>query len=234
MQELEIMFRKREVDFDATDRHIMCYAHIVNLSSGRVIEGATGVDAADHDEDWCSPLPPPPNSPNEQSYADAVARDPIALGRNVVRVIRASGKRREAFNEVIQNGNTRGWFVVGESPKQSTITIKPKELLRDVVTRWDSVYHMLNRLREMRPVRFPTLINSLVINKSTWQAIDHFLALPNYSDLAKYRITPQEWAIMQDLEFILSVRRYMHVSYTLLTWQFYYLYHIRSLTECRK
>ena len=123
------MFRKCEVDFDATDRHIMCYAHIVNLSSGHVIEGTTGVDAADHDEDWCSPLLPPPNSPNEQSYANAVARDPIALGHNVVQVIRASGKHRKAFNEVIQNGNTRGWFVVGESPKQSTITIKPKELL---------------------------------------------------------------------------------------------------------
>jgi hypothetical protein len=149
MQELEIMFRKCDFDFDATDRHIMCYMHIMNLSSGCVIEGATGVDAADHDKDWCSPLPPPPNSPNEQSYANAVAHDPIALGHNVVRVIRASGKCREAFNEVIQNGNARGWFVVGESLKQSTITIKPKELLQDVVTRWDSVYHMLNRLHEM-------------------------------------------------------------------------------------
>ena len=154
MQELETMFAERDIDFDATDRHIMCYAHIVNLSSGRVIEGATRIDVANHDEDWFSPLPPPPSSPDEQSYADAVARDPIALGRNVVQVIRASGKRREAFNEVITNGNARGWFVVGEPPMQNTIIIKPKELLRDVVTRWDSVYHMLNRLREMRPVCF--------------------------------------------------------------------------------
>jgi len=154
MLELETMFAERDLDFEATDRHIMCYAHIVNLSSGRVIQGATGVDVANHDEDWFSPLPPPPSSPDEQSYTDAVARDPIALGRNVVRVIRASGKRREAFNEVITNGNARGWFVVGEPPRQNIITIKPKELLRDVVTRWDSVYHMLNRLREMRPVCF--------------------------------------------------------------------------------
>jgi hypothetical protein len=132
----------------------MCYAHIVNLSFGRVIEGTTGIDVAGHNKDWFSPVLPPPNSPGEQSYADAVTRDPIALSRNVVRVIHASGKHREAFHKVIENGNARGWFVVGEPPKQNTITIKPKELLRDVVTRWDSVYHILNRLREMRPVCF--------------------------------------------------------------------------------
>jgi hypothetical protein len=39
--------------------------------------------------------------------------------------------------------------------------------LRDVRTRWDSVYYMLNWLREMRPVRFSPwpMINSLIINK---------------------------------------------------------------------
>ena len=47
------------------------------------------------------------------------------------------------------------------------------------------------------------------------QAIDHFLALPNHSDLAKYRITRQEWVVMQDLEVILSVRRDMHFLYVL-------------------
>jgi hypothetical protein len=154
MQELEIMFRKRDIDFDATDQHIMCYAHIVNLSSGRVIKGTTGIDVAGHDEDWFSPVLPLPNSPGEQSYTDAVAHDPIALGHNVMQVIRAFEKCHEAFHEVIENGNVRGWFVVGKPPKQNTITIKPKELLRDVVTKWDSVYHMLNRLCKMRPIRF--------------------------------------------------------------------------------
>jgi hypothetical protein len=36
--------------------------------------------------------------------------------------------------------------------------------------------------------------------------VDYYLALPNNSDLAKYRITPKEWAVMQDFEMILSVR----------------------------
>ncbi|KIM87797.1 hypothetical protein PILCRDRAFT_63268, partial [Piloderma croceum F 1598] len=62
----------------------------------------------------------------------------------------------------------------------------------DVHTRWDSVYYMINRLCEMRPV------------------VDHFLALPNHNDLAKYKITPQEWVVMQDIEVILSVCCNMH------------------------
>ena len=167
MQEMERMYKERNIDFDATDRQVMCYEHIVNLSSGRVVEEATSIAAVDLDEDWSGP--PPPNLPDQQSYDDAVARDPIALGRNVVRIIRASGTRRDAFNEVIENGNARGWFVVGQPPNQNTITVKPKQLLRDVRTRWDSVYYMLNRLREMRPVRFSPwpVINSLVINKLT-------------------------------------------------------------------
>ena len=152
MQELEKILKKRDIDFDATDRQVMCYGHIVNLSSGRVIEKASSSNST-ADDDEVRPRPTPPNSP-DQSYDDAVARDPIALGRNVVRVIRASGTRRNTFNELIETGNARGWFVVGQPPNQKTITLEPKQLLRDVCTRWDSVYQMLNRLREMRPVRF--------------------------------------------------------------------------------
>lgn len=153
MQELERKCKERDIDFDAADRQVMCYEHVVNLSSSRVIEEATSVAAVDLDEDWSGP--PPPNSPDQQSYDDAIARDPIVLGRNVVRIIRASGTRHDAFNKVIENGNARGWFVVGQPPNQITIMVKPKQLLRDVRTRWDSVYYMLNRLREMRPVCFP-------------------------------------------------------------------------------
>jgi hypothetical protein len=163
MQELEIMFNERDIDFDARDRQIMCYGHIVNLSSGRVIEVATKAAATastDCDED-CSG-PPPPDLPDQQSYDDALARDPIALGRNVVRAIRASGTRRDAFDEVIADGNKNKWFLVGQPPAVTKIV--PKQLLRDVCTRWDSVYQMLNRLREMRPVRFfPAVINSLLL-----------------------------------------------------------------------
>jgi hypothetical protein len=37
------------------------------------------------------------------------------------------------------------------------------------------------------------------------QAIDYFLALPNHKDLAKFRISPDAWDSLQDVEVVLSV-----------------------------
>ena len=160
------MLRDRDIDFNAADRQVMCYAHVVNLSSGRVIDAASrvGADNDDDDDDDNEDGSGPPPNPQEQSYDDAVARDPIALGRNVVRIIHASGEHRQAFDEVIEDGNRKGWFVVGE--RSEPIKVKKKELLQDVRTRWDSVYHMLNRLREMRPVCFSHCNQSHIINRS--------------------------------------------------------------------
>ncbi|KAH9034158.1 hypothetical protein EDB84DRAFT_1269970, partial [Lactarius hengduanensis] len=70
------------------------------------------------------------------------------------------------------------------------VQVQPRQLLCDVCTRWDSVYRMLNRLRDMRP------------------AVDYFLDLPNQdpkNDLRKYKISPREWQEMQDLEIILEM-----------------------------
>lgn len=143
MQELAIRLHSREIEFDARDRKLMCFPHVVNLSSGRVILGLTK-SREDLPENW------EPETPirTKQSYTDAVARDPIALGRAVVRAIRSSGTRRAAFDDVIKDGNAKNWFKDGEK----TVKVKSLQLLRDVRTRWDSVYSMLNRLRELRPV----------------------------------------------------------------------------------
>jgi hypothetical protein len=161
MQELGRMFKEdSKVDFDATDRQIMCYAHVINLSSGRVVRAASRAatvnkdDNDDDDDSWSEPLRPPPYMPDQQSYDDAVARDPIALGRSAVHIIRASGTRHAAFKAVIADGNQENWFIEGEPPNETIVQVKDQELLRDVCTRWDSVYHMLSRLRELRLVSF--------------------------------------------------------------------------------
>ncbi|KIP07362.1 hypothetical protein PHLGIDRAFT_54960, partial [Phlebiopsis gigantea 11061_1 CR5-6] len=59
------------------------------------------------------------------------------------------------------------------------------ELLRDVPTRWDSTYLMLERARSMRPI------------------IDHFVVMPENSYFAKYRLTQREWTVLADLEDVL-------------------------------
>jgi hypothetical protein len=146
MTEIGKILRAREIEFDDKDRTIMCFPHVVSLSSGRIIQGITKVLQPKEVEKWEPSL----RHVGDQSYAAAVARDPIALGREVVRVIQASGVRREAFDDIITTGNAKNWFKDGEK----TIQVRQLQLLRDVSTRWDSVYYMISRLREMRPVSY--------------------------------------------------------------------------------
>jgi hypothetical protein len=136
MQCIELeMTEERDLEFDAEDRQIMCFGHIVELSSGRVVGAASG-NVDDRDD--------------ESSSDSDDTSNPIAKARAAVRAIRGSGLRRCAFDDVVRDGNANRWFKQGQPPK--IVQLKQLQLLRDVRTRWDSVYQMLKRLREMRPV----------------------------------------------------------------------------------
>jgi hypothetical protein len=151
MKSLERRLAAREIAFDAAERKIMCYGHIIDLSSGHVIRSVSAaVNYGDGSEsDDPSQAPPHQTAPIGDEAANATS-DPIVLARAVVRSIRGSGQRRDAFDEVITNGNAKGWFKIGDPP--TIVVLKHLQLLRDVCTRWDSVFHMLNRLRALRPV----------------------------------------------------------------------------------
>jgi hypothetical protein len=154
LQELARLLEERDIVFDPVDRKVMCYAHVIDLCTGRVVDALTKKWTDDDDDDDSSGLPLP-TTLNEQTYDEAVARGPIALGRAVVRAIQASSTLCNAFDELIETGNKKGYFKAGE-PAQ-TVEVQKLQLLRDVCTQWDSVYYMLNRLRELRPVRDVTL-----------------------------------------------------------------------------
>lgn len=47
MEALQRKLEERDIAFDAVDRRIMCYAHIINLSSGRVIHAADDKDVSE-------------------------------------------------------------------------------------------------------------------------------------------------------------------------------------------
>jgi hypothetical protein len=123
------------MSFDPVDRHVMCFAHIVDLSTGRVIREFE--TANDH---------------NKGGGDDALS-NPISLARSVVGIVRASGTRRDAYDGIIKEGNAKGWFAKAESADENG-RLNHLQLLRDVPTRWDSVYYMIERLRVMHPVRF--------------------------------------------------------------------------------
>jgi hypothetical protein len=92
-------------------------------------------------------------NPKLRRWFTGIQRDPLRRARNVVRLLRSSDQRKEGFRDFINDGNQRGWFIGKDKDgNRTTIHIPQLELLRDVKTRWDSVYMMLQRLRRLRPV----------------------------------------------------------------------------------
>ena len=131
LRDLKVLLAEREIDFDANDHAVMCFGHIIDLCSGRVIKsvdkgcGSAGEGEGDEDNDdgvlvgntrarnRTRRNPTTTNSATPNLMTPNV----IAMVRTVVRIIRASGLRRDAFNEVIRNGNDRGWFRAGDPPQ---------------------------------------------------------------------------------------------------------------------
>jgi hypothetical protein len=153
MEELEVKMIARDIEFDALDRSVYCFGHIIELCSKRVVNVASGGAEGDGDDLLSS------DDEADIDVPAAVDPRPVPKARSAVRVIRASGMRRDEFNTVIKNGNEKGWFRQGNPPR--VIQVKYLQLLRDVRSRWDSMYPMLQRLREMRPVRHSAFLNMI-------------------------------------------------------------------------
>ena len=101
------------------------------------------------DEDDTSPAPANVTTGLiRQCFEVACVQDPVAHLRKIVIKIQSSGQRRDTFMTWIDIGNKNGSFVLNNKAVQ----IQPKQLLRDVRTRWDSTYQMIKRCIEMRSV----------------------------------------------------------------------------------
>ena len=133
----ERLFLEREIpSFNAKDNRIMCLPHTIAVQ--HVLSKMSSVKALENDDD----------NPEELTGTADTNEDPIACVRKIVMAIQSSGQRREAFLTWIKTGNTNGLFIFQGKPVQ----IQPKQLLRDVRTRWDSTYEMITRCIEMRLV----------------------------------------------------------------------------------
>jgi hypothetical protein len=91
-----------------------------------------------------------------EKWKEAVRKKPLTRLRALIRALRASGRRREAFQDCIREGNQNSHFVdpeARECGEENVVQVPECALLRDVDTRWDSVYHMISRARTLRPVR---------------------------------------------------------------------------------
>lgn len=150
MKELEQHLRKRDIPFDHLQNRVMCFPHLINICVKSVLggygtAGYTGTNKTSKDEESDEESG---NESDEDSGQNAKKRDAVAAGRKIVRVMRASGQRRDHFEDLIRTGNAKNFFKVD----RKVVRVRSVQLLHDVKTRWDSVYLMIKRLREMRPV----------------------------------------------------------------------------------
>jgi hypothetical protein len=175
------MLAKREmaiqVDFDHLKNRVRCYAHIINICSSHIIASMTSTSksylsdlkvptdsnyATRDDSDGESDDDDDPDDDIALELADCyddgdrwaagIKCDPLRRARRVVRLLRSSDQRREGFRRFIQDGNQRDWFTTKDGRKCVIVQVPELQPLRDVKTRWDSVYMMLERLRQLRPV----------------------------------------------------------------------------------
>jgi hypothetical protein len=76
MEELEKILELQDIKFDAQDRHIMCFPHVINICSQHVIKKFTNTEFVDAPKEEIQVSEPPAT----ESYEDAVKADPIAHG----------------------------------------------------------------------------------------------------------------------------------------------------------
>jgi hypothetical protein len=167
--------------FIQLNNRVQCYVHIIDLSSKAVVGN------------W-------PDDAENVDLDEAQVRNLVALTCEVVRCIWGSSSCQEALAKIIKDGNANGWF----KENGKAVKLKQLQLLCYVRTWWDSCFHMLSRLLELRPVSCHSRVSHLGLT-STQQAVDYFLALPQHQDLAEYKISEDKWQCMQDLEVILSI-----------------------------
>jgi hypothetical protein len=153
---LQVLLAEREVNFDHRDRHIQCLPHILNICSGHVLDALTDHSVIDLAGSQFSGVLE--DLSDRQTYKEALESDPVSLGRNIINVLRASGQRRDQFEDYIQEGNREGyWDAKDENgvpiDTGKKVEIRVLQLLHDVKTQWDSVYYAIRRLRYLQQVR---------------------------------------------------------------------------------
>jgi hypothetical protein len=178
MRELQRLFERQGIPFDSKDRRIRCYPHIINICVSHIVSSLTKVSDFDQDDDDSDEHEDEDGDEDgdgefsddggyvgeedeesddeiaigpqvEEAWLLNVKRNPVKLARTLVRTVRSSGQKREAFSKAVKVGNDTDAL---KGSDKKPITIQDKQLLKDVKHRWDSLYLMLRRLREMRQV----------------------------------------------------------------------------------
>jgi hypothetical protein len=125
--------------------------------------------------------------------------DVVSAARTLVTACRASGQRQEDFQNTISEGNeTGGW---GNPPK----ALRNVVLLRDVDTRWSSIFRMIDRVLELYEVFFLYLFLQEYSSTLVLQAIEEFLMKPKHQEISHHVLSDMALHVLDDIRTFLHV-----------------------------
>lgn len=127
---------------------LRCFPHVINIAVQTALKVLSDLPdltpgVPPHDVNISAELAADPQ------YWAVLQSDVVGLARSLVTACRASGQRRDDFEQVLEEGNNRGGW--GDPPELLRIV----GLLKDVDTRWSSIFLMIDRVLELYQVCFP-------------------------------------------------------------------------------
>ena len=86
----------------------MCFPHIINICVQHVVDKFSVPDLKKIAQAWVDCFD---NSAVEKKkYLEAVKKNPLGLGHDIVHAICASGLQRDEFDKIVVTGNLQQWF----------------------------------------------------------------------------------------------------------------------------
>ncbi|KAJ3818437.1 hypothetical protein F5880DRAFT_1491391, partial [Lentinula raphanica] len=136
----------------------------------------------------------------ECEYHNSLEKGLIACARKLVNTCRASGRRREALQDAIDSIRRATTAANEESSEQAPL-MRQLVLLRDVDTRWSSIFLMIDRMLELYPVCNTNLFICQTQTQS-WQAIE--VLAEDEPDVKEVLLTRFDLGVLDDVRKFLK------------------------------
>ncbi|KAI0363254.1 hypothetical protein BV20DRAFT_958674 [Pilatotrama ljubarskyi] len=145
LDDLKRLLNEKSIRFHRTGNRLRCFPHVVNIS---VQHGLRALGCGSKKSDIDLQLGEAGRaSGNAESDADDPPAHPRSLfpaARSLIAKARQSGLHREEFAQILEECIKNQTFGEGVEPSG-------KQLLRDVDTRWSSIFLMIDRLLSLYP-----------------------------------------------------------------------------------
>lgn len=169
--DFKVLLKCHFIDFESEEHHIMyvtkffslehflngtisCFPHHLHISVVTMLKKCMNETALQNTMSNFEPEHAEPISHDTQSLNNALCRDPVAIARSIINIVRTSQQRCKEFKEVIEYGNRWSQWEDKDGQKSNIPTLT---LLHDSPLRWGSTYLMLDHFLYLQAVSIISL-----------------------------------------------------------------------------